>query len=181
VAGLLDAGLWSFILDLWKLLRGNAAQRMAIALVRWGAVLAAGPPFYLVIALSLLDRVAPEQQSADATLAIAAFCLGLVMIVAGVMIFHFYHAAVVIQDNYVVAFQEGWPFEHVVRALLSERLVTFEKFTREQLDAPVRGGQLNCGTERNAVIMAGKITTMADFPRYNLIEHEGAIIVRAIP
>jgi len=180
MVGSIDTRILSFLLDLWRLLRGNAAQRFAATLVRAGSVLAAGPPLYLALALNIMDRVAPPQQSVDAMLAIAAFCLGLLMICTGIAIFHFYHAAVVIPDNYGVTFQEGWPFEGVVRALLADRFIIFENFTQEQLDAPVRGQHLECGTERNAVLLAGRITTLPDFPSYELIQQNGTVTVKAI-
>lgn len=181
MAGSLDTRIGSFILDLWRLLRGNAAQRFAVTLVRSGTVLAAGPPLYLALALNIMDRVAPPQQSVDTMLAVAAFILGLLMIVTGIAIFHYYHAAIVIPDNYGVLFQEGWPFEGVVRALLDGRFVAFENFTQEQLDAPVRGQYLECGTERNAVLLAGRITTFSNFPSYELIQQNGTVTVKAIP
>lgn len=158
-------------------MRGSASHRFAITLVRCGAVLVAGPPFYLAIAIGLLDRISPQQNYVDACLSVGAFIVGLALIISGVWIFQKNNAAVVIDDEFKFIAQEGWTFKDTAEQIASARIIEFRNFTIEQLQAPVKAKELFCVTEINALRMLGMLVAEPNFPNYVVQEHEGKWIV----
>lgn len=174
-----EGRVWPLLMEAWKLLRGSASHRFAIVLVRCGALLVAGPSLYLVLALGALDRLSPQQNYLDAALSLGAFCTGLALLVTGVWVFHRHHGTVVLADDFKISVPNGWPFDHVAKQIVSDKVVIFENFQPGHLRAPLRGQDVTCGSALNALRLLGYLAVEPGFPQYTVHEDAGHVTLRA--
>ena len=164
----------------WDLLRGSARYRFCALMVRLGTGLVLGPPLLTLVVTRLMDAQLGANKVADGV-TIAAFVVGVGMIIFGTLYFLKQSPEPRLPDGAAYRLGEGETFESFAQFLAERRCkaLRYEGFTEAELKRLLTPGEIS-GPDVLALMkgLGSKTQDPSRFPRYEVIEGETDITIR---